>query len=330
MHPDFHLLKRIMALMAGAVTAAWMAGVSAPAMAHLEGTCLMRLADSAEAEQQCQAHKTAAQACQPAQQARESAEFECLAQLYTLPDMEHAIEHGKSRVAGSAEDSPYQKAMITSARRQALTETNQENFQAFFGLDKQHYHEMTDDYFDEPDCPGAFRGSSGRYRMVGTRVFARLAIERDEAPVTPSITWHFYEAMAPDRCVSAPKAGEKSPWGALAIVNIPRELLLEVATDRKRNKVYLCVSQQDCQLQLDKLTDLQRQYAEHIQVYHRLQDCSIGSAIKKGFRFTKAAQAPLVGADAFCQQGELDTLLLNERKFIQELEGGLFEHGRLP
>lgn len=307
-----------------------LAWVSGTVFAHMEGTCLLRLADAAEMDQRCQIAMTAPVQCQPTQQALDAARLECQNQLFVPPDIEHAITHGRDRVGGSAEGSPYKQSLIKAARQQSLLEPNEAHFQAYFGLDKQHYGEMTDDYFDEPSCPNAFRGANGRYRMVGTRKFQRLSTDRDKKPVIPVVEWLFFEAHAPDACIAAPKGNDRSPWGELAIVNIPRELLLELAADRKHRKVYLCVSLQDCELQLQKLDHAYNQYAEHIGVLHRLEDCSIGAALANGLHFTKAGQKPLRAQDAFCQQEELDTLELNERKFIDELDAGIFEHGRLP
>lgn len=296
----------------------------------MEGTCLLRLADAAEAEQRCQATMSSAGQCKPAMATLENAIRECQGQLYTAPDIEHAAAHGRERVDGSVETSPYQQSIKRAAKAQVMLEPNKAHFQTFFGLDKQNYRQMTDDYFDEAACPNAFRGVHGRYRLVGVRTLKRLALDPDEPPDVASLNWLFFEAHAPDACIAAPIANEKSPWGERAIVNIPRELLLEMAANRKQNMVYLCVTLEDCQAQLEKLNFTYSQYVDHIGVYHRLQGCTIGSALSKGIRFTKAGKAPLHDTDAFCQQGELDTMELNERKFIEELEGGLFVHGRLP
>lgn len=304
--------------------------VTRPAAAHIEGTCLLRLADTAEAEKRCQATMESAGQCIGATDALDTATRECRAQLYTPPDIQHAIEHGRERVTAAADSSPYQQSIRRAANAQLALEPNRAHFQSFFGLDKQHYLEMLDDYFDETTCRNAFRGVHGRYRLVGVRPFERLALDPDAPPAVKRINWMFFEALAPDACVGAPRPNEQSPWGERAIVNLPRELLLELAADRQGTKVYLCVTLADCETQLDKLNYTYSQYVDHVGIYHRLQKCSIGSALASGIRFTKAGQQPLRDNDAFCQQGELDTLELNERKFIQELEGGLFEHGRLP
>lgn len=300
------------------------------ASAHMEGTCLLRLADAAENERRCQVSRTEKDQCLPVQQALQAAISECQTQLYIGPDIEHAIAHGRERVPGSDAGSPYDQAVARAARQQRALESNRAHFSSYFGLDKQHYLELLDDYFDEAACPGAFRGANGRYRMVGNLSLRRLAVDRDAQPAVPVVTWQFFEAHKPDACIPAPAGGERSPWGETAIVNIPRELLLEVAGDRQRTKVYLCVTLRDCEVQREKLQQTYNDYVEHVRVLHRLEDCSIGSAIASGIRFTKAGQAPLREADAFCQQEELDTLELNERNYIIELERGLFEHGRLP
>lgn len=307
-----------------------LASAAFPTHAHMEGTCLLRLADAAEAERHCQVTLSAAGQCESAAKALALAAQECQGQLYTAPDIQHAMDHGRERVGGTPDSSPYQQSLQRAAKAKTLLEPNQTHFQTFFGLDKQHYRQTTGDYFDEASCPNAFRGVNGRYRLVGVRPLKRLALDPDEPPAVATMNWIFFEAHAPDACIPAPKTNEKSPWGERAIVNIPRELLLEIAADRKQNKVYLCVTLADCQTQLDKLNDTYSQYVDHIRIFHRLQECSIGSALTKGIRFTKAGQAPLRDNDAFCQQGELDTMELNEQKFIEELEGGLFVHGRLP
>lgn len=308
----------------------WFTVFASPAVAHMEGTCLLRLADAAEAEQRCQVSMSSAGQCNLAVAELERAIQECQGQLYTAPDIQHAAAHGRERVAGSTDASPYRQSIKRAAKATAMLEANKDHFQAFFGLDKQNYRQLTDDYFDEAACPDAFRGVNGRYRLVGVRPIKRLALDPDEPPAVASVNWMFFEAHAPDACIAAPKANEKSPWGERAIVNIPRELLLEIAADRRQTKVYLCVTLEDCQTQLEKLNYTYSQYVDHVGVYHRLQACTIGSALSKGIRFTKAGKAPLHDTDAFCQQGELDTMELNEQKFIEELEGGLFVHGRLP
>lgn len=308
----------------------WLTIIAAPAVAHMEGTCLLRLADVAEAEQRCMVTMSSAGQCHPAAADLDAAVRECQSQLYTAPDIQHAADHGRERVAGSADASPYQQTIKRAAKAQTMLEPNKDHFQAFFGLDKQHYRQLIEDYFDEAACPNAIRGVNGRYRLVGGRPLKRLALDPDEPPAVTAVNWLFFEAHAPDACIAVPKANEKSPWGERAIVNIPRELLLEMAADRKQTKVYLCVTLEDCQTQLEKLNYTYSQYVDHVGVYHRLQDCTIGSALSKGIRFTKAGKAPLRDSDAFCQQGELDTMELNEQKFIEELEGGLFVHGRLP
>lgn len=300
------------------------------AWAHLEGTCLLRLADKAEAMRRCEVSMQAMNDCDGPRQLVNDAAQECRAQIFIEPDIAHAIEHGQARVGGTPDISPYHQTLQTAARRQSLLQLNQAHFSAYFGLDKQHYLEMTDDYFDESSCPGAFRGVNGRYRLVGTRIFEPISLDRDEKPSIPAVTWHFYETLNLDACIAAPKAGQNSEWGAPAIVNVPRELLLEIAADRQRNKVYMCATVQDCKLQLDRLQELYVQYRDHQATYHRLEDCSIADSFVSKVSFTKAKKAPLVKQDAFCQQGELDTLLLNEKNFIEELEGSLFIHGRLP
>jgi hypothetical protein len=300
------------------------------AQAHLEGTCLMRLADAAETEKLCQVKRTERDQCLPQQQDLQGAIAECQSQLYIGPDIEHAIAHGRERVDGSNTSSPYDRAMETAARQQRQLESNRAHFSSYFGLGRQNYLEILDDYFDESSCPSAFRGVNGRYRLVGSVHLRRLAIDRDEKPAVPVIFWQFYEALKPDSCIPAPAGADKSAWGDSAIVNIPRELLLEIAADRKQNKVYLCVTLRDCEIQREKLQHAYNDYVEHLRVLHRIEDCSIGEQISKGIRFTKAGQTPLRDTDAFCQQEELETLELNERSFLLELERGLFEHGRLP
>lgn len=304
--------------------------LGANATAHMEGTCLLRLADAAESEKHCQVSRTEKDQCLPVQQALQAAVAECQAQLHIGPDIEHALAHGRERVSGADAGSPYEQSVARAARQQKMLESNRAHFSSYFGLDRQHYMELLDDYFDEASCPGAFRGANGRYRMVGNITFRRLAVDRDEPPAVPLVTWQFFEAHKPDACIPAPSGAERSPWGETAIVNIPRELLLEVAADRQRSKVYLCISLRDCEVQRGKLQQTYDDYVEHVRILHRLEDCSIGSAISSGIRFTKAGQSPMRETDAFCQQGELDTLELNERNYIKELERGLFEHGRLP
>lgn len=316
-------------LSAGVVAVLLWLGVNEVAQAHLTGTCLLRLADAAEAEQRCLAGMTAPGQCKADSEYLQAAVQECRDQVYIPADIEHAMAHGRERVGGGLDTSPYQQGLKRAARQQQLLEANNAHFQAYFGLDKQHYSEMLDDYFDEAACPNAFRGVNGRYKMVGTRVLQRLPVDRDHPPIDNKVTWQFFEALKPDVCVAAPKGSDKSAWGALAIVNIPRDLLLELAADRTHNKIYLCVTQQDCQSQLDRINDAWQHYADHVQILHRLEDCSVGSALAKGIHFTKAAQAPIHDSDVFCQQGELDTLELNERKYLQELEAAMFEHGRV-
>lgn len=290
----------------------------------------MRLADTAEAEKQCQVNKTERDQCARPQQELQSAIADCQSQLYIGPDIEHAIGHGRDRVSGTTASSPYDRAIETAARQQRQLESNRAHFSSYFGLGRQNYLEMLDDYFDESSCPSAFRGVNGRYRLVGGLNLRRLAVDRDEKPAIPVVHWQFFEALKPDSCIAAPTGADKSAWGDSAIVNIPRELLLELAADRKQNKVYLCVTLRDCEIQREKLQQAYNDYVEHLRVLHRIEDCSIGEQISKGIRFTKAGQTPLRDTDAFCQQEELDTLELNERNFLLELERGLFEHGRLP
>ncbi len=209
------------------------------ARAHIEGSCLLRVADLAESMRQCEVSQQQADDCADAAGRLQAGRNECLMERYRPDDIQHAEDHGAERVVGAPSESPWQVRLTRDAVARSVFEPALANLTALFGMSLQHYVPMLDDNFDTPACPGRVEGSKGRYRWVG--VYSLKKTDLGKGVVAKGrFDWQFAEAMVPGQCYNPVAASDRAPWGGPALINLPRELLNELASRTSDGKVFVC------------------------------------------------------------------------------------------
>ena len=87
----------------------------------------------------------------------------------------------------------------------------------------------------------------------------------------------------------------------------------------------MCVTFNDCVIQRKKLMDIYYQYRSHIATFHSLRNCRVGGVFSPVISLL-----PGMRSSTLCHEGDPETRLRNEQEMIENLEGSLFIHGRLP
>lgn len=244
----------------------------AGAHAHLEGSCLMRLADLAESHRQCVSSQQAAGDCIGTDEHLQAGRRECLAERYTPIDIQHAEEHGDARVTADPRNSPWQRQLRREVLARERFEPVMANLSRVFGFSLQHYGPMLDDHFDTAACPGAIEGKKNRYRWMGTYDLKKTDLAQGLV-AKGTFRWQFAEAMVPGQCYAPVAAGAMGPWGMPALINIPREMLNDLAARTEDGKVFVCKVAQECQRQRDLVMAAYQEYLGAVADYLRLERC---------------------------------------------------------
>jgi hypothetical protein len=294
-----------------------------PAHAHLEGSCLMRLADLSEAHRACQSVQQSGDQCSQTELQLAAGRRECQAERYMPFDIQHAESHGADRVNADPANSPWQQQQRREARARELFEPATSHLSRLFGFSLQHYSTMLDDNFDTDACPGAIEGRKGRYRWVGSYTLKKTDLSAGVVAKGP-FQWQFAEAMVPGECYAPVMAGATGPWGAPALVNIPREMLNDLAARTTDGKVFVCQFIQECQRHRDLVMAVYQEYMAAVADYLRLERCD--GIVQRNLLpqwVTRKADGP-----ACPQAGVAQSAAALEAR-IEQLERGLFGRGAL-
>ena len=247
-----------------------------------------------------------------------------------------AMQAGAHEVHAPAEDSPYRQGLPKIEERNALLTMSEQRWKRVFG---DILPPMNEDNFDSKDCPMAFEGAPGRFRMVGLTmlpVVERLGIYL--GPAAHNITHMYLIPMQDKTCYGFKGLQQTEPVEEtlpnqvdnLNNSDLAKLHALNLSSPSQAGilgtvHTHICSDEATCLTRQKKLYANWMTYQDLVRQVSAEEDCS---------RYAEANASGEINLsqinDMNCSAKDLKTNLARDQKQLHLLEASLYDTTKHP